>query len=73
MTPILVLAGLGVHVPRGYLGRTTYLLQSTGERTQGTVQFLELKKNLHGSSYYPVVQFATRGRHDGAIPGCHGQ
>ena len=42
-----------------HLGRNTYLLQSTGERTQGTVLFLELKTNLHGSTYYPVVQFAT--------------
>jgi len=59
-TPILVLAGLGVMSLGGYLGRTTYLLKSSGESTQGTVQFLELKKTLHGSSYYPVVQFATR-------------
>ena len=48
------LAALGVH-----LGRTTFLLKSSGERTQGTVLFLELKKTLHGSTYYPVVQFAT--------------
>ena len=60
VTPILVLAGLGVMSLGGYLGRTTYLLKSTGESAQGTVQFLELKKTLHGSSYYPVVQFATR-------------
>ncbi len=43
-----------------YLGRSTYLLQSHGERAQGTVVFLELKTKLHGSTYYPVVQFATR-------------
>jgi uncharacterized protein DUF3592 len=59
VTPILVLAGLGVATLGVHLGRTTFLLQSSGERTQGTVQFLELKKTLHGSTYYPVVQFAT--------------
>jgi hypothetical protein len=40
--------------------RTVFLLQSTGERAHGTVLFCELKKTLHGSSYYPVVQFVTR-------------
>lgn len=59
-TPFLVLVGLGVMALGGYLGRTAYLLKSAGESAQGTVQFLELKKTLHGSSYYPVVQFATR-------------
>jgi len=59
VTPILVLAGLGVAALGVHLGRTTFLLQSAGERTQGTVLFLELKKTLHGSTYYPVVQFAT--------------
>jgi hypothetical protein len=59
VTPILMLAGLGVIALGAHLGRNTYLLQSTGERTQGTVLFLELKTNLHGSTYYPVVQFAT--------------
>ena len=56
---ILVLAGLGVAALGVHLGRTTFLLQSSGERVQGTVLFLELKKTLHGSTYYPVVQFAT--------------
>ena len=60
VTPILVLAGLGVVALGAHLGRTTYLLKSTGERTQGTVLFLELKTTLHGSNYYPVVQFSTR-------------
>ncbi|HWW78983.1 MAG TPA: DUF3592 domain-containing protein [Steroidobacteraceae bacterium] len=59
VTPILMLAGLGVIALGVHLGRNTYLLQSTGERTQGTVLFLELKTNLHGSTYYPVVQFTT--------------
>jgi Protein of unknown function (DUF3592) len=61
VTPLLVLAGLGVAALGVHLGRTTFLLQSTGERAQGTVLFLELKKTLHGSTYYPVVQFATLG------------
>ena len=60
VTPILVLVGVGVVALGSYLGRTTYLLQSTGEHVRGTVLFSELKKTLHGSSYYPVVQFATR-------------
>jgi Protein of unknown function (DUF3592) len=60
VTPILVLAGVGVFALGAHLGRTTFLLQSTGERARGTVLFCELKKTLHGSSYYPVVQFATR-------------
>jgi hypothetical protein len=59
VTPILMLAGLGVIALGAHLGRNTYLLQSTGERTQGAVLFLELKTNLHGSTYYPVVQFTT--------------
>jgi hypothetical protein len=59
VTPILMLAGLGVIALGVHLGRNTYLLQSTGERTQGSVLFLELKTNLHGSTYYPVVQFTT--------------
>jgi len=59
VTPILMLAGLGVIALGVHLGRNTYLLQSTGERTQGAVLFLELKTNLHGSTYYPVVQFTT--------------
>jgi len=58
--PILVVVGLGVMSLGGYLGRTTYLLKSTGQSAQGTVLFLELKKTAHGSSYYPVVEFATR-------------
>ena len=60
VTPILVLVGVGIVALGAYLGRTTYLLQSTGEHVRGTVLFSELKKTLHGSSYYPVVQFATR-------------
>ena len=59
VTPILVLIGLGVAALGVQLGRTTFLLKSAGDRAQGTVLFLELKKNLHGSTYYPVVQFAT--------------
>jgi uncharacterized protein DUF3592 len=60
VTPILVAAGIGVFALGAHLGRTTYLLLSTGERAHGTVLFCELVKTLHGSSYYPVVQFATR-------------
>jgi hypothetical protein len=59
VTPVLMLAGLGVIALGVHLGRNTYLLQSAGERTQGSVLFLELKTNLHGSTYYPVVQFTT--------------
>jgi hypothetical protein len=59
VTPILFLAGIGVVALGVYLARTTFLLQSTGERVQGTVLFLELKTGVHGSKYYPVVQFAT--------------
>lgn len=61
VTPILVALGVGVFALGAHLGRTTYLLLSTGERAHGTVLFCELKKTLHGSSYYPVVQFSTRG------------
>lgn len=60
VTPILVAAGIGVFALGAQLGRTTYLLLSTGERAHGTVLFCELVKTLHGSSYYPVVQFAAR-------------
>jgi hypothetical protein len=60
VTPILVAAGVGVFALGAQLGRTTYLLLSSGERAHGTVLFCELKRTLHGSSYYPVVQFATR-------------
>jgi len=60
VTPILVAVGVGVFALGAHLGRTTYLLLSTGERAHGTVLFCELVKTLHGSSYYPVVQFATR-------------
>lgn len=60
VTPILVAAGIAVFALGAHLGRTTYLLLSTGERAHGTVLFCELVKTLHGSSYYPVVQFATR-------------
>ena len=60
VTPILVAAGVGVFALGAHLGRTTYLLLSTGERAHGTVLFSELVKTLHGSSYYPVVQFTTR-------------
>jgi Protein of unknown function (DUF3592) len=60
VTPILVLVGLGVLFLGGYMGRTIYLLKSSGDSAPGTVQFSELKKNTHGSSYYPVVEFATR-------------
>ena len=60
VTPILVAAGITVFALGAHLGRTTYLLLSTGERAHGTVLFCELVKTLHGSSYYPVVQFATR-------------
>ena len=59
VTPILVAVGIGVFALGAHLGRTTYLLLSTGERAHGTVLFCELVKTLHGSSYYPVVQFAT--------------
>jgi hypothetical protein len=60
VTPILVLIGAGVFALGAHLGRTTYLLQHTGERVRGTVLFCEYRKTLHGSSYYPVVQFVTR-------------
>jgi hypothetical protein len=60
VTPILVLLGIAVFALGAHLGRTFFLLQSTGEHVRGTVLFCELKKTLHGSSYYPVVQFATR-------------
>ena len=60
VTPALVLVGLGVVALGVYLGRSTFLLQTHGERVKGTVVFLELKTTLHGSTYYPVVQFATR-------------
>jgi hypothetical protein len=60
VTPILVAAGVGVFALGAELGRTNYLLQANGERVRGTVLFSELKKTLHGSSYYPVVQFVTR-------------
>lgn len=59
VTPILVLVGLGVLALGVHLGRTLYRLQSTGERAHGTVLFSELKRTLHGATYYPVVQFAT--------------
>jgi hypothetical protein len=59
VTPILVLAGLTVLALGARLARTTFLLESSGERARGTVLFCELKRTLHGSSYYPVVQFAT--------------
>jgi Protein of unknown function (DUF3592) len=61
LTPILVLVGLGVVGLGMHLGRNTFLLKAAGERTQGTVLFLELKTTLHGSTYYPVVQFVTAG------------
>ena len=61
VTPILVLVGLGVLLLGGYLARTIYLLKSSGDSAAGIVQFLELKKTAHGSSYYPVVEFSTRG------------
>jgi hypothetical protein len=60
VTPILVLVGLGVLALGIHLGRRIFLLESTGVRAPGTVLFCELQKTLHGSSYYPVVQFATR-------------
>lgn len=60
VTPILVLVGLGVISLGGYLGRTAYMLKATGDSAPGTVQFSELKKTTHGSSYYPVVEFSTR-------------
>jgi len=60
VTPILVAAGIAVFALGAHLGRTLYLLLSTGERAHGTVLFCELQKTLHGSSYYPVVQFSTR-------------
>jgi len=59
VTPILVLVGLAVLALGIHLGRTVFLLQSTGARAHGTVLFCELKRTLRGSSYYPVVQFAT--------------
>lgn len=63
VTPILVLAGIAVLALGIHLGRTLFLLQSTGERALGTVAFLELKSTLHGSTYYPVVEFTIQ---DGA-------
>jgi hypothetical protein len=60
VTPILVAAGIAVFALGAHLGRTTYMLLSTGERAHGTVLFCELVRTLHGSSYYPVVQFSTR-------------
>jgi len=60
VTPILVLVGLAVLALGVHLGRTIFLLESTGERAHGTVLFCELQTTLHGSTYYPVVQFATR-------------
>jgi hypothetical protein len=60
VTPILALVGLAVLALGLHLGRTVFLLQSTGARAHGTVLFCELKRTLRGSSYYPVVQFATR-------------
>jgi len=60
VTPILVAAGITVFALGAHLGRTTYLLLSAGERAHGTVLFCELVRTLHGSSYYPVVQFSTR-------------
>ncbi len=60
VTPILVLVGMGICALGAYLGGTLALLQSTGERVRGTVLFCELQKTLHGSRYYPVVQFTTR-------------
>lgn len=59
VTPILVLAGLAVLGLGARLARTTFLLESSGERARGTVLFCELQRTLHGSSYYPVVQFTT--------------
>jgi Protein of unknown function (DUF3592) len=59
VTPILVLVGVGICALGAYLGRTVFMLQSTGEHVRGTVLFCELQKTLHGSSYYPVVQFTT--------------
>jgi hypothetical protein len=60
VTPILVLVGLAVLALGVHLGRTIFLLQSTGARAHGTVLFCELKRTLRSASYYPVVQFATR-------------
>jgi hypothetical protein len=59
VTPILVLVGMGICALGAYLGRTVSLLQSTGGRVLGTVLFCEPHKTLHGSNYYPVVQFTT--------------
>jgi hypothetical protein len=59
VTSILMLVGLAVLVLGARLGRTMFLLQSTGERAVGTVAFLELRRTLHGASYYPVVEFAA--------------
>jgi hypothetical protein len=60
VTPILVLVGMGISALGAQLGHTVFLLQSTGARAHGTVLFCELKKNIRGSTYYPVVQFVTR-------------
>ena len=60
VTPVLVLVGVGIFALGAHLGRTVFLLESTGVRTHGTVLFCESKRNIHGSTYYPVVQFATR-------------
>jgi hypothetical protein len=59
VTPILVLVAMSICALGAYLGRTLFLLQSTGERVRGTVLFCEPQKTLRGSNYYPVVQFTT--------------
>jgi hypothetical protein len=60
VTPILVLVGIAALTLGVYLGRTIFLLQSRGERVLGTVAFLESKSTVHGSSYYPVVEFIAQ-------------
>ncbi|MDB6090552.1 MAG: hypothetical protein JWN85_3336 [Gammaproteobacteria bacterium] len=63
VTPLLVLAGIAVLALGIHLGRTLFLLDSTGERALGAVAFMELKSSLHGATYYPVVEFTVQ---DGA-------
>ena len=64
VTPILVVAGLGVLALGVHLGRRLSLLESTGRRTEGTVVSLQLESTLRSSSYYPIVRFRSA---DGSI------
>jgi hypothetical protein len=64
VTPILVVAGLGVLALGVHLGRNLSVLESTGRRTQGTVVGLQLESTLRSSSYYPIVRFRAA---DGSV------